>query len=94
MGHEADRRLTKELVADHTEYRRITHREPHFRRAFAEVFRHRSLFFLGSGLRETYLQELFGEVLELHGPSTRTHFALMPLLVPLSGSLRERFDAK
>jgi hypothetical protein len=77
-GHEPDQRLTKELVIDHTEYRRVTHREPHFRRAFAEVFRHRSFLFLGSGLRETYLQELFGEVLELYGPSTHTHFAIMP----------------
>jgi SIR2-like protein len=77
-GHDHDRRLARELVLDHDEYRRVTHREPHFRRAFAEVFRHRSLLFLGSGLRETYLQELFGEVLELYGPSTRTHYAIMP----------------
>lgn len=77
-GHERDRRLSKELVIDHAEYRRVTHREPHFRRAFAEVFRHRSFLFLGSGLRENYLQELFGEVLELYGPSNHTHFAIMP----------------
>ena len=77
-GHEKDRRLANELVIDHAEYRRVTHREPDFRRAFAEVFRHRSLLFLGSGLRETYLQDLFGEVLELYGPSTRTHYAIMP----------------
>jgi hypothetical protein len=76
--HQADRRLSKELIIDHTEYRRVTHREPHFRRAFAEVFRHRSFLFLGSGLRENYLQELFGEVLELYGPSSHTHFAIMP----------------
>lgn len=42
------------------------------------MFRHRSFLFLGSGIRETYLQELFGEVLEIYGPSTRTHFAIMP----------------
>jgi hypothetical protein len=73
-----DRRLSSQAVVDYSEYRRVTHREPHFRRAFAEVFRHRSLFFLGSGLRENYLQELFGEVLEIYGPSSRTHFAIMP----------------
>lgn len=73
-----ERRLSGELVIDHDEYRRVTHREPHFRRAFAEVFRTRSLFFLGSGLKETYIQELFGEVLELYGPSTQTHYAIMP----------------
>jgi hypothetical protein len=76
--HAEDHRLSSELVIDHAEYRRVTHREPHFRRAFAEVFRHRSLLFLGSGLRESYLQELFGEVLELYGPNTHTHFAIMP----------------
>jgi hypothetical protein len=76
--HEDDRRLSSELVIDHAEYRRVTYREPHFRRAFAEVFRHRSFLFLGSGLRESYLQELFGEVLELYGPSTHTHFAILP----------------
>ena len=91
-GHEPDQRLTKELVTDHTEYRRVTHREPHFRRAFAEVFRHRSLFFLGSGLRETYLQELFGEVLELYGPSARTHFAIMPEDAVDPGFMYARFQ--
>jgi len=76
--HGEDRRLSTELVIDYAEYRRVTYREPHFRRAFAEVFRHSSFLFLGSGLRESYLQELFGEVLELYGPSTHTHFAIMP----------------
>jgi SIR2-like domain len=73
-----DKRLSAEAVIDYSEYRRVTHRAPHFRRAFAEVFRHRSLLFLGSRLRESYLQELFGEVIEIYGPSTRTHFAIMP----------------
>ncbi len=73
-----DKRLSAEVVIDYSEYRRVTHRAPHFRRAFAEVFRHRSLLFLGSGLKENYLQDLFGEVLEIYGPSTRTHFAIMP----------------
>jgi hypothetical protein len=75
----ADKRwLSAEVVIDYSEYRRVTHRAPHFRRAFAEVFRHRSLLFLGSGHKEDYLQDLFGEVLEIYGPSTRTHFAIMP----------------
>ena len=91
-GHENDRRLAKELVIDHTEYRRVTHREPHFRRAFAEVFRHRSFLFLGSGLRENYLQELFGEVLELYGPSTYTHFAIMPRGQVDPGFMYSRFQ--
>jgi hypothetical protein len=90
--HETDQRLAKELVVDHTEYRRVTHREPHFRRAFAEVFRHRSFLFLGSGLRENYLQELFGEVLELYGPSSYTHFAIMPRGQVDPGFMYSRFQ--
>jgi hypothetical protein len=80
-GREArpgDPDLRKELVVGHEEYRRVTYRDLHFRRAFAEVFRHRSLLFLGSGIQETYLQELFGEVLEQHGPTTRPHYAILP----------------
>jgi hypothetical protein len=70
--------LKDQLVVGHDEYRRVTYRAVHFRRAFAEVFRQRSLLFLGSGIRETYLQELFGEVLELYGPSVRPHYAFIP----------------
>ncbi len=69
--------LARELVVGHSEYRRVTHREIHFRRAFAEVYRSRSLLFLGSGLRDRYLLELFGEIMEMYGPSTQPHYALM-----------------
>ena len=69
--------LRQQLVVGHEEYRRVTYRDLHFRRAFAEVFRQRSLLFLGAGIQETYLQELFGEVLEYHGPSTRPHYAFI-----------------
>jgi len=89
---EHDRRLSSEVVVDHTEYRRVTYGDSHFRRAFAEVFRHRSLFFLGSGLRESYLQELFGEVLEIYGPSARTHFAIMPVKEVDPRFMYERFQ--
>jgi hypothetical protein len=71
-------RLESQLVVGHEEYRRVTYRDLHFRRAFAEVFRQRSLIFLGAGIQETYLQELFGEVLEYYGPATRPHYAIMP----------------
>src|SRR6185436_2290016 len=70
-------RLQAQLVVGHEEYRRVTYRDIHFRRAFAEVFRHRSLLFLGAGIQESYLQELFGEVLELFGPTTRAHYAFL-----------------
>jgi hypothetical protein len=69
--------LSRELVIGHQEYRTVTNRELHFRRAFAEVYRTRSLFFLGSGLSEHYLLDLFGEVLEMYGPSTRPNYALV-----------------
>lgn len=69
--------LEEQLVVGHEEYRRVTYRDLHFRRAFAEVFRQRSLLFLGAGLQESYLQELFGEVLEFYGPATRPHYAFV-----------------
>ena len=74
---DAAAKLREQLVVGHEEYRRVTYRDLHFRRAFAEVFRQRSLLFLGSGIQETYLQELFGEVLEYYGPSTRPHYAFI-----------------
>ena len=43
--------LDAQLVVGHEEYRRVTYRALHFRRAFAEVFRQRSLLFLGAGIR-------------------------------------------
>lgn len=73
----ADVERPHEVVIGHEEYRRVANREPHFRRAFAEVYRNRSLFFLGSGLSESYLLDLFGEVLEFYGPSTRPNYAFM-----------------
>jgi hypothetical protein len=69
--------LEAQIVVGHEEYRRVTYRDIHFRRAFAEVFRQRSLLFLGAGLQENYLQELFGEVLELYGPGPRPHYAII-----------------
>lgn len=69
--------LKAQLVVGHEEYRRVTYRDLHFRRAFAEVFRQRSLLFLGAGLQENYLQELFGEVLEFYGPSAHPHYAFI-----------------
>lgn len=69
--------LSSQIVVGHEEYRRVTHREPWFRRAFAEVFRSRSFLFLGSGLAESYLIELFGETLEMTGMSPYPHYAFI-----------------
>jgi SIR2-like protein len=73
----ADAALQGQLVVGHEEYRRVTYGALHFRRAFAEVFRQRSLLFLGAAIQEPYLQELFGEILEYYGPSTRPHYAFI-----------------
>jgi hypothetical protein len=72
-----DKRLERELVVGHAEYRREANRAMHFRRSFAELFRARSLFFLGSGLGEPYFLSLFDEIIELTGPPARPHFALV-----------------
>jgi hypothetical protein len=69
------RSLQDQLVIGHDEYRRVTNRAPQFRRCFAEVFNTRSFLFLGSSLKEDYFLNLFGEVLDLCGPSAVPHFA-------------------
>lgn len=84
--------LDLELVVGHEEYRRVTHTEMHFRRAFAEVFRNSSLLFLGSGLRDQYLLELFGEILEMFGPNPVPHYALIQEGEVDTDFLRARFD--
>ena len=67
--------LQEQLVIGHAEYRRVTNRAPDFRRCFTEVFNTRSFLFLGSSLKEDYFSNLFGEVLDLCGPSAVPHFA-------------------
>jgi SIR2-like domain len=69
--------LESELVVGHAEYRKTTHRSPHLRRAFAELFRTRSLLFLGSGLEEPYFRALFDEIVELAGPPVQPHYAIV-----------------
>ncbi|HTU48284.1 MAG TPA: SIR2 family protein [Bryobacteraceae bacterium] len=70
-------RLRCEIVIGHSEYRRATSTAIHFRRCFGEVFRTRSFLFLGSSLSEEYFWNLFGETLELCGPSPVPHFAFV-----------------
>lgn len=70
-------RLESELVVGHQEYRRVTFTAPQFRRAFAEVFRDRSLWFLGSSLTEPYFLDLFGEILEMSGPNPYRHYCFV-----------------
>jgi hypothetical protein len=70
-------RLRRELVVGHAEYRRVALASEPFRRAFAELYRSRSLLFLGSGLRDTYFLDLFSEIIELYGPSPHPHYAVV-----------------
>lgn len=74
---ERARRLESEIVVGHEQYQRVMNTEPQFRRVFAEVFRKRSLLFLGSGLREDYLMNLFGEIIQALGGGPLPHFAVM-----------------
>ncbi|RKH14788.1 SIR2 family protein [Corallococcus sp. CA053C] len=75
---DSQNQLASELIVGHEEYRRVTHREPHFRRTFAEVYRNRSLLFVGSGLQEQYFLDLFSEIREFYGPNGHLHFAFAP----------------
>lgn len=80
------------LVVGHHDYRRVTHGEPHFRKAFSEVFRSRSFLFVGSGLKEAYVQDLFSEVLEFHGTNPQYHFAFVRKGECNADFLRTRFN--
>jgi len=81
-----------QLVVGHHDYRRVTHRDSHFRKAFAEVFRSRSLLFLGSSLAEPYILELFSEVLEFYGTNPQYHFAFVKRDEGNADFLRTRFN--
>lgn len=69
--------LSSEIVLGHEEFRRLAHASPQYRRAFAEVYRRRSMLFLGAGLKDVYLLDLFAEVQELYGVGPHPHFAIV-----------------
>lgn len=85
-GHRAQ--LESQIVVGHQQYQQAINGDIHFRRAFAEVFRRRSFFFLGSGILEDYLLNLISEIIYNHGPSAYPHFALLP------NKERDRFDVR
>lgn len=70
------RELASQLVVGHQQYQNAINSQPHFRRAFAEVLSRRSLLFIGSGILEDYLVNLFGEIAYHYGPGPYPHFAL------------------
>ena len=76
-AQQRDRQFEQELVIGHGDYRRATTTAVHFRRCFGEVFRSRSFLFLGSSIAEQYFLNLFGEILDLVGPSPVPHFAFV-----------------
>jgi hypothetical protein len=68
--------LLEEVVVGHQQYQQAINASTSFRRAFSEVFRRRSLLFVGSGLAESYFVNLIAETLFSLGPSSQPHFAL------------------
>jgi SIR2-like domain len=74
---QAIHRLCGQLTVGHTDYRRQTQDAPNFRRAFAEVYRSKILFFLGSAMSETYFHDLFDEIIQLYGNCSHVHHALI-----------------
>ena len=73
--HKAEE-LAGQVVVGHYHYQRVINTEPHFRRAFADVFRRLSSLFLGSGLKEDYLVNLFGEYPSTLGAGSLPHYAM------------------
>ncbi|MCW3119047.1 MAG: hypothetical protein JWM28_3129 [Chitinophagaceae bacterium] len=69
--------LASQIVLGHQQYQKVINSSLHFRRAFSEVFRRRSLLFLGSGMLEDYLVNLFSETLHNQGAGPYPHFALL-----------------
>jgi len=72
------RELASQVVVGYQQYQHAINAQPHFRRAFAEILSRRSLLFLGSGILEDYLINLFGEIGHHYGPGPHPHFALFP----------------
>ena len=68
--------LLDQIVIGHHQYQLAANQSPAFRRAFAEVYRRRSLVFVGSGLAESYFVNLISEVVLNFGPNLHSHFAL------------------
>jgi hypothetical protein len=86
--------LRRELVIGHEEYRREAYLSIGFRRAFADVFRNRTLLFIGSNLSEPYVLNLFDEVLELHGPISHSPYAIVEDGKVDSTFLRDRLQIR
>lgn len=69
--------LKQEIVLGYDQYRRATFDNASFRAAFSEVYRNRSLMFVGAGLGEEYFRGLFGESIVRLGASQHAHCVLI-----------------
>ncbi len=74
---ERESSLFQQVVVGHDQYQEVISQSPLFRRAFAEVYRSRSFLFMGTGLEEDYLVNLFSEILNNYRTSKFPHFALL-----------------
>lgn len=72
----ASRSLLDEVVIGHQHYQEAINAGTSFRRAFSEIYRRRSLLFIGSGLAESYFVNLIAESMFSLGPSPQPHYAL------------------
>jgi hypothetical protein len=70
--------ISDDLVIGHQQYQQAINGNPSLRRGFAEVYRRRSLLFVGSGINENYVVNLISEALFMLGPSPHAHYALFP----------------
>ncbi|MDX2107102.1 MAG: SIR2 family protein [Candidatus Melainabacteria bacterium] len=81
--------LFQQVVVGHGQYQEVISQSPLFRRTFAEVYRSKSFLFMGSGLEEDYLINLFSEIINNYRTSKLPHFALLKKGIKESG--RSRF---
>lgn len=78
LGESLDGRdLRPEIVLGYEQYRRASFDNPSFRVAFTEVYRNRSLLFVGTGLGEEYFRSLFGESIVRLGINQHAHCVLL-----------------
>jgi hypothetical protein len=69
--------LNNEIVLGYDHYRQATFENASFRAAFSEVYRNRSLLFVGTGLGEEYFRGLFSESIIRLGANQHAHCVLI-----------------
>jgi DNA-binding transcriptional MerR regulator len=88
-----DRPPLDEAMSGFDELHRVSHGEPHFRRAMAEVVRSRSLLLIGADLGDPHFLRWIGDFVEDRGWSSSEHFAFAPPASELDVEfLRKRYN--